>query len=490
MVFNSFSYFIFLPVVFMLFLLTPDRWRWLLLLLASYVFYGFLLKPALLAVLTIVILVTFWSGKLIYQAHDLPSRKRMLWVGVAANLSLLFYFKYTPFLVQNLNVLLTPITGGFTLEVPPLMVSIGISFFIFQAISYQADIYFRTTKPESHLGYLALYLSFFPKLLQGPIERSINLLSQLKKPYRFDFDVMRSGILLFTWGLFKKVVIADRLGLYADQVYNHVHDYTGISLIIGTYAYAFQIYFDFCGYTDMARGTGRLFGINLTENFNSPYLATSVTEFWRRWHISLSSWILEYVFEPLQMKFRNYGKLGVVSALLMTFFLCGLWHGAGWTYIIWGLIHGIYLSVNFICKPYRKKLYKWLDIGKSTLLRCWQVFITFNLVSIADVFFRANSVVDAWYVFSHLFDFTHIYYYLKINNINTFVKNCIFIDHTRYEFVTVIILLSVMGIVSRYRNMVIFDKPIWYRWTCYYSILFSILFLRVSTSSKFIYFNF
>lgn len=402
MFFNSISYFIFLPVVFLIFLFSPDRWRWLILLLASYVFYGFLLKPVLLVVLSVVILISFWFGKLIDQSQNLRSRKRMLWLGVAANLSFLLYFKYAPFLAQNLNILLGSIADNVALDVPPLLVSIGTSFFIFQAISYLADIYFRTAKPEPHLGYLALYLSLFPKLLQGPIERSKDLLPQLKQPYKFDHDSFRSGLLMFTWGLFKKVVVADRLALYVDAVYGNVGSYTGLTLILATYLFTLQIYFDFSGYTDMALGTARLFNLRLTQNFNSPYLATSVADFWRRWHISFSRWIFEYVFEPLQMKFRNYGKWGIAAALLVTFILAGLWHGASWTFILFGLTHGIYLSVAFVYKPYRKKLYKLLRVEKSRWLKWWQIFITFNLISFAFVFFRANSLGDAWYVISNL----------------------------------------------------------------------------------------
>jgi len=408
MFFNSLTYFIFLPVVFLIFSFSPDRWRWLILLLASFVFYGSLLKPYLLVVLSVVILISFWFGKLIDQSQNLHSRKRMLWIGVAANLSFLLYFKYAAFLLQNLNVLLGSIAGKVSLDVPPLLVSIGISFFIFQAISYLADIYFRTAKPEPHLGYLALYLSFFPKLLQGPIERSKDLLPQLKQPYKFDRDFFRSGLLIFTWGLFKKVVVADRLALYVDAVYGNVGSYTGLTLILATYLFTLQIYFDFSGYTDMALGTARFFNIRLTQNFNSPYLATSVADFWRRWHISFSRWIFEYVFEPLQMRFRNYGNWGIAAALLVTFILAGLWHGASWTFILFGLTHGIYLSVAFVYKPYRKKLYKLLGVEKSKWLKWWQVFVTFNLVSFSYVFFRADNLNDAWLVINKLTKFDSI----------------------------------------------------------------------------------
>jgi alginate O-acetyltransferase complex protein AlgI len=490
MFFNSFSYFVFLPIVLLLFLFTPDRWRWLLLLLASYVFYGFLLKPALLVVLTVVIVLTFWFGKLIEQSQDIHSRKRMLYLGVAANLWFLLYFKYAPFLVQNLNILLGSITGSVVFEVPPMLVSIGLSFFIFQAISYLADIYFRIAKSEPHLGYLALYFSFFPKLLQGPIERSKDLLPQLKQPYKFDYDSFRAGMLMFAWGLFKKIVVADRLALYVNKVYGDIHSYTGLPLILATYLFALQIYFDFSGYTDMALGTARFFNIRLTQNFNSPYLATSVTDFWRRWHISFSRWIFEYVFEPLQMKFRNYGKWGIVTALLVTFILAGLWHGASWTYIQFGLTHGIYLSIAFIYKPYRKKLFKILKINKdSKLLAIAQILITFNLICFSFIFFRANSAADVAYIISNSYQIMHVIYSYEylINNLTLGWT----IGDIVIAFAATVTAIYI-DIIQNNRELgdILQDKPVLTRWACYYAMLFAILFFGVYDDSKFIYLKF
>lgn len=490
MLFNSFPYFIFLSVVWLLFMLVPDRLRWLILLLASYVFYGFLLKPALLVVLTVVIVVTFWFGKLIDQRQDLLSRRRMLWLGVVSNLSFLIYFKYAPFFVQNLNVLLGSISGSVVLEVPQLLVSIGLSFFIFQAISYLADIYFRTAKPEPHIGYLALYLSFFPKLLQGPIERSKDLLPQLKLPYKFDYGCFRAGMLLFAWGLFKKIVVADRLAIYVNKVYGDIYSHTGLPLILATYLFALQIYFDFSGYTDMALGTARFFNIRLTQNFNSPYLATSVTDFWRRWHISFSRWILEYIFEPLQMKFRNYGKLGIAAALLVTFILAGIWHGASWTYILFGLTHGIYLSIAFIYKPYRKKLFKILNISKdSKLITVAQTVITFNLIAFSFIFFRANSYADVAYVVLNSYHIIHAgfsYDYL-VNNLT--------LGWTKGDIIVVFVVTVAaiyVDIIQQNRELgdILKEKSIFVRWICYYAIVLCILFLGVYDDAKFIYLKF
>jgi alginate O-acetyltransferase complex protein AlgI len=393
MAFNSFPYFLFLPAVYLLFYFTPDRWRWLVLLVGSYGFYASLKAPYLLAVLVTVTVASYACGFRIAAARDEETRRRWLWLGTALCLALLALLKYFPFLASH-------VAGGSALS--STIISIGVSYFTFQAISYLADIYLEMEEPEPHLGRYALYLAFFPKLLQGPIERAGDLLPQFRQSYRFDYDQVRSGLLLFGWGFFKKVVLADRLALYADQVYNNIHDYSGVTLLIGTYAYALQIYFDFSGYTDMARGTGRMFGIDLTENFRTPYLATSIADFWRRWHISFSRWILDYIFKPLQLGWRNRGQSGTAAALIVTFLVSGIWHGATWGFVLWGLLHGFYLAASTFYRPYQKKLYKTLGVEKSPWLKWWQVFVTFHLVTFAWVFFRANTLADAFYVIGNV----------------------------------------------------------------------------------------
>ena len=398
MTFNSFSYFLFLPIVYLVFYFTPDRRRWLVLLAASYGFYATFQAPYLLGVLFLTTAISYLCGKKIATRQDEQSRKHWLWVGTLSCVGILSLVKYFPFLAAGAGSLFGP---NFTTSAA--VIGIGVSYFCFQAISYLADIYLEIVEPESHFGRYALYLAFFPKLLQGPIERGGDLLPQLKKPYRFDYNGMRSGMFLFTWGLVKKLVLADRLSLYADQVYNNLHDYSGVSLMLGTYAYALQIYFDFSGYTDMARGTARIFGIDLTENFNAPYLATSIADFWRRWHISFSRWILDYIFKPLQMGWRNAGRAGTAFALIVTFLVSGIWHGATWGFVVWGLLHGIYLTCSTYYRPYQKKLHKWLGIEKSRWLTWWQVLVTFNLVSFAWIFFRSRSLADARYIISHFF---------------------------------------------------------------------------------------
>lgn len=403
MPFNTLKYFIFLPIVYLLFRIAGDRIRWCVLLTASFIFYAALNVPYLLVVLMLVAGTTFLFGLLLDRTSNPDARRHMLWCGICANILILVVMKYLPFLSINAKEILSLLSLDAQIQPLKAFVAIGVSYYIFQAVSYLIDIYLEIEKPERHFGYFTLYLAFFPKLLQGPIERAGDLLPQLKDSFRFDCENLRLGILLFLWGLFKKVVIADRLGIYVDNVYRDVHLYGGLQHLLATYAYGFQIYLDFSGYTDMALGSALLFNIRLTQNFNSPYLATSIADFWRRWHISFSRWILDYIFKPLQMQWRNWRNWGTCAALITAFLVSGIWHGAGWGFIVWGSLHGLYMACSVLYRPYQKKIHKMLRLEHTQTLRAVQIFVTFNLVSFAWVFFRANSISDALYVISNIF---------------------------------------------------------------------------------------
>jgi len=393
MTFTSLSYFLFLPLVYLIFVFTQHRFRWLVLLAASYGFYATFNAPQLLIALAFVSCFSYICALQLAKAVEESRRKRTLQLGATVCLLALLSMKLLPRLPQSFATAIPHVN---------LMTSIAVSYFTFQAISYLADVYLETRAPERHLGYHALALAFFPKLLQGPIERAGDILPQLRRHYEFNYGAMRSGMLLFTLGLYKKVVLADRLAVYADVVYDNQRDSIGLPLVIGTYAYALQIYFDFSGYTDMARGTARMFGIELTENFKSPYLANSIADFWQRWHISFSRWILDYIFRPLQLAWRGLGQAGTALALIVTFLLCGIWHGTTWGFITWGLLHGLYLATSIYYRPHQTNLYKWLRIDRSKWLKAWQILITFNLVSFAWIFFRSQSMTSAWYAITNV----------------------------------------------------------------------------------------
>ena len=387
-------------------------------------------------------------------------RRTFFWFGSCACISILVLAKSLPFLKLGDNFTIT----------------IGISYFTFQAVSYLTDVYLELEEPEQHAGYLALYLAFFPKLLQGPIERVGDLLPQLKKPTCLDYLAFREGLLLFGWGLFKKIVIANRLAVPVDRVFGDVHSYSGLPLAGAVFLYALQIYYDFSGYTDMALGSARLFNIKLTQNFNSPYFATSIADFWRRWHISFSRWILDYIFKPLQMSWRDWKTGGTAAALIVTFLISGLWHGISWGFVIWGLLHGIYLAGSSIYRPYQKRLHAVLGIEKTLILKLWQISLTFCMVCFAWIFFRADSISDALYIIMHLFE-TNIR--MPIGGM-WLSRECI---------LTLSMLLIPVLVLCVKKRGTIFEQPVWIRWSIYYSLA-AVIILFSQSSDKFIYFRF
>ena len=467
MTFNSSSYYLFLPLVFLTFYALRDRFRWALLLLASYGFYGALKAPWLLLVLGLITIISYSYALKLSRCRSDQSRQKIFWLGTGACVTLLVGIKCLPF-----------VTAGMTGTTTASLVTIGVSYYTFQAISYLTDVYLEIEDPEPHLGYYALYLAFFPKLLQGPIERAGDLLPQLKQPYRFDYDALRAGLLLFGWGLFKKVVIANRLAVTVDKVFNDAQAYSGLPLILATYMFAVQIYFDFSGYTDMALGAARLFNINLTQNFNSPYAATSIADFWRRWHISFSRWILDYLFKPLQMSWRDMKTAGTAAALLVTFLVSGLWHGLSWGFVVWGLLHGVYLVSSTYYRPYQKKLHHALGLHKAPFLRAWQIFVTFNLVSFAWIYFRANSIADANHIVSTALSFDR-------QSLIT-LANLIF---TRDMAVLVTFMVIPVAVTAMRGRVRIFEQPVWVRWGLYHMLACSIIVFGQS-SENFIYFRF
>jgi len=492
MPFNSLKYFLFLPVVYLLFYFVCERARWCVLLAASLLFYAALKVPYLLFVLPLVAITTYGFGIWLDHVESQKAKRTLLWSGIAANVLILIAMKYLPFLSENMKLFSALFSLDVHIQPVKAFVAIGVSYYVFQAISYLLDIYLEIEKPERHFGYFALYMAFFPKLLQGPIERVGDLMPQLKTPYEFNYDNMRFGMVLFTWGLFKKVVIADHLALLVDPIYSNVYGYKGLPLILATYYYAIQIYCDFSGYTDMALGSARIFNINLAQNFNNPYLATSIADFWRRWHISFSRWILDYIFKPLQMSWRNWRNCGTAMALVVTFLVSGIWHGASWSFIVWGLLHGIYLAFSVLYKPIQKRIYQKLGIEKSKITRFWQIIVTFNLVSFAWIFFRANNFKDALYVCNNF------YYGLFDLLLDLSIKN---IFSGRYnltrslgpiDFVLLLAVITLLLSIESKKDFIssISSKGKLGRWSVYLGLIFMIVFLGMFKGSQFIYFRF
>ena len=485
MYFDSLKYITFVPVVLAAYQLMPTRWRWAVLLSASIAFYAALRMPLLVIAWTLVVLSSHWCGRRISDESSGIKRRIYLWAGVAAQLVILGSIKY-------LRTILRLIMPDFEIPAGGMdwFSTLGISYYTLQAVSYLADVYLRMAKPERHLGRFALYLGFFPKLLQGPIERAGDLLPQLRSLGSFNYANVRSGVLLFCWGLFKKVAVANRLAPFVSAVYYDPHGYSGLSLIAATYMYALQILADFSGYTDMALGVARMFNIRLTENFNSPYFATSIADFWRRWHISFSRWILDYIFKPLQIEWRNAKKVGMVAALLVTFVFSGLWHGCTLTFMVWGLLHGVFLASSVLLKPWREAVYRKIGLASYPWRRAFQGLVTFHLVAFAWIFFRARSIADGWYIVTHLFvgEATRISYATAVRG---GVMGAILNGGSARDFAMLGAAMSVWFFGSTFiKSVRLQEQPIWFRWSMYYALILALVYLNAYDDVGFVYFQF
>ena len=404
MLFNSLEFIIFFPIVVAAYFALKPKYRWILLLLASYYFYmAWNYKYIVLILISTVI--DYFAGINIYHSNNKRLRKLLLLISLSANLGLLFFFKYFNFFGDSLNYLFDKINIFYHIPAYNYLLPVGISFYTFQTMSYTIDIYRGKQQPERHFGRFALFVSFFPQLVAGPIERSVNLLPQFRKDFDFDYERIKNGILLMVWGFFKKVVIADRLAEYVNIVYNHPHDYGGLQNIIATFFFSFQIYCDFSGYSDIAIGAAAIMGYTLMTNFRRPYFSMSIREFWQRWHISLSTWFRDYVYIPLGgnrvVKWRWYYNL------FITFLVSGLWHGAEWTFVIWGALHGFYLVFAIWTKNIREKVDRFFGLLKHpNIYKFTQILVTFVLVFFAWIFFRANNMNDALLFIKKSFDFS------------------------------------------------------------------------------------
>ena len=496
MYFNSLGYLFFLFVVLLLFYSTRRKYQWIILLASSIIFYSFLRAPHLLMALFFVIIITYIFGIKINSCNNNRIKTLLFCAGLITNIAILIDTRYINCFSGILYSSIfkkDAIWSGYETSV---FLSIGVSFYVFQAISYLIDVYIEIEEPERHIGYFALYMCFFAKLLQGPIERSNELMPQLKKEKIFNMSNMNAGIFLFTWGIFKKVVVADRLSLFVDTVYDDVYSYSGLQLILATYYYSIQIYCDFSGYTDIALGSARMFGINLTQNFNNPYLSTSIADFWRRWHISLSRWILDYIFKPLQMQFRYYKNFGTALALITTFLVCGAWHGLSWGFILWGLLHGLYMTISVYYKNIQKHIYEKSFFEKSNLRHYWQIFFTFNIVSFSWVFFRSKGLSEAYYIISHL-HFNIIQTFSNIFNDEEY-RSIIVFNRSRREFLIALLgILTIVAVhtikkVKKHQNIDDFlqTTPYWARWSMYYLLILNVIMFSFDTHGDFIYYRF
>lgn len=395
MLFNSFEFLIFFPVVFFAFFLLPRRFQWMILLMASSYFY-MAFVPWYVLVLFFLIIIDYSMGRLIESAQG-EGRKIYLYFSIATNLGVLFLFKYLNFFNENITIFANAIGWNYSLESLQIILPIGLSFHVFQSLSYVIEVYRGKHPAEKHLGVYALYVMFFPQLVAGPIERPQHLLPQLHRVFEFEYERVADGLTQMLWGFFKKLVIADQLGVIVDGVYTDVDNMPPGVVVIAVVLFAYQLYCDFSGYSDIAIGSARVFGVELSANFMRPYSASSIAEFWRKWHISLSNWLRDYLYYPLALLNIGSPRIRVYVATLVTFILIGLWHGANWTFVLLGLTHGIYLSFAMVSKGIRNQIADVLRIAHFPRYHHWlKILTTFTLVSVSWVFFRAPTVQEAF----------------------------------------------------------------------------------------------
>ncbi|MBK9275341.1 MAG: MBOAT family protein [Flavobacteriales bacterium] len=489
MIFNSIAFLVFFVVVTTTYHLLPHRWRWPMLLAASCWFY-MAFVPVYILILAFTIAVDFGAGLLIERSEGVV-RRRWLIASIVANVGVLAIFKYYGFLTENIEAMVQAAGwAGYSIPDLGIILPIGLSFHTFQSLSYTIEVYYGRQRAERHLGIFSLYVMFYPQLVAGPIERPGNLLRQLHLPMAFDPGLLASGLRLMAWGFFKKIMIADRVGAMVDHVYDAPYSHDGPALILASLLFAVQIYCDFSGYSDIALGAARCLGIDLMRNFRTPYASTSISEFWRRWHISLSTWFRDYVYIPLGgnrvLTWRRYYNL------LITFLLSGLWHGAAWTYIIWGGLHGLFLIGAIVSEGGRTRLGQLLGLPRWPRLQmAQQVITTFLLVDLAWIFFRANSVQDAFHIVGHLF--TGLDGFLTADAFSLWAP---LVGAGRGEMLLAAAAIAAMeGVqwLDRRKGATVWlaERSAWQRWALYTGLIGSIIFLgSYYHTSPFIYFQF
>ncbi|MBF0207648.1 MAG: MBOAT family protein [Oligoflexia bacterium] len=481
MLFNSISYFIFFPIVVILYFHLQHKYRCSLLLIAGCIFYMWFL-PKYILILALLIAIDFFAALLI-ERSDKNRKKIYLTISITSTCLVLFVFKYFNFFSSNITALAQFLNLKYSAHIFEIALPVGLSFHTFQSLAYVIEVYRGKQKAEKNFSIYALYVLFFPQLVAGPIERPYNLLPQLKKEQRFSIANFFMGLEFIIKGLLKKVVIADHVAEIVNQVYGDPFSYTGTPLIIATVLFSIQIYCDFSGYTDIAIGSAKILGIDLMKNFNHPYLAMGIADFWKRWHISLSSWFRDYLYIPL-----GGSRVDKLSRLYLNIFIVftvsGLWHGAKWTFIIWGILHGIY----WIIEDYGKRLFSGNHLASSIfklhIIKISSIGVTFSLVCFSWIFFRANGLSDAIHIATNLFNFSAGFNF----SLSTFKFGFI-------EFNTILIILALTLLkyflqecfptrISNLKNNISFVRV-------YYSFQLSLVCLFwVRNSESFIYFQF
>jgi len=477
MVFTSLNFLLFFPLVALLYYISPKKWRWVTLLVASFFFY-INIKPVYVLLLIGVTCSTYVFTILISNARDDSRRTLYLVLNIILVLLPLFFFKY----FSTINTIMIRLLENWSLHWPlpeiKYMLPLGISFYTFMAIGYSIDVYNEELDAERNLGLVALFISFFPLILSGPIERAKNMLPQFRDYRPINYENVTAGLKLMVWGYFMKLVVADRIGIYVDLVYGDISTQNGSSLIIAAVLYPFQVYADLGGYSLIAIGTARVMGLDVIQNFKRPFFSTSMAEFWRRWHISLISWLTDYVYTPLSFRFRKYKIWGIVIALMLTFLVSGIWHGAALTFVIWGLMQGTFLSLEAVTNKKRTSFEQKYNLSANKIYHLAWMIITFVLFASSQIFGRAATIDDALLVYRRILTETGSPYL----DLTTLL----------YSFIGILIILLkdfkdeyFQGKMSFFSN-----SRAWIRYSAYLTIIFIILLFGVFKGNSFIYFQF
>ena len=490
MLFNSFSFLLFFPIVVILYFLFPKKYRWIWLLVTSYYFY-MCWNAAYAGLLFASTFITYLSGNLISRQKTIKRRKVIVAFSFIINLGILAYFKYFVFLVSQINSLIKTFNIGFTIRTFDILLPVGISFYIFQALSYTMDVYRGEIEPEKNFFRYALFVSFFPQLVAGPIERSKNLLKQLRKPTSFSYENLRRGFLMMLWGYFIKLVIADNAAVIVNTIFDDLDIYGGSYIIVGVVLFAFQIYGDFGGYSLIAIGAAKILGFDLMANFNAPYFSKSVSEFWRRWHISLSTWFRDYLYIPLGG--NRKGEIRKRINLMIVFLVSGFWHGAAWHFVAWGGLNGLFQVTGDIAGKRKRNLSKLsVPVKDAVSVRILKTVITFILIDFCWLFFRANSLTQAKEAIVSV---------LTVNNYYALVDGSLFnlgLHEKQVHLLLFSIALLMFIDFLKYKKINIIEgvmqQPLWARDILYVCLVLSVLIFgrwgAGYNESAFIYFQF
>ncbi len=484
MLLNYIFFALFMAIVFLLFYFPfkgNKKWQNGIILLSSYFFYGYL-NLTMIPILLLLTIIFFLFGKAIYKGINQHNKSRVLTtLGITIGLGVLFYYKYFSFFIESMN------TAYQYFNISPLsykeigiIAPIGISYFTLKLISYLIEIRRERIEPLNNFVEFANYISFFPTIMAGPIDRPNSFLPQLNKYHHFNYGMVMDGFKQFLWGAFQKIVISDNLNPYTNNVWEHINSSNGSTLFVALFLYTFQLYTDFSGYSDMAIGVGKIFGYDVTRNFNYPFFAKNMAEFWRRWHISLTSWLTEYVFLPLNVAFRNWGKFGIILAVLINMFLVGLWHGANWTFAVFGIYHGI-LFIPLILSGSLLKKQKIITgaLGLPVFNDMVKMSFTFLLFALSLVLFKSESLAQALE-----------YYKTMISPSLFYPFSLSLLPYPILSILLVFFWLEWYCRKDEYAIQNLVNKwPIYGRWLFYYAIIMAIL-LFTGDDQQFIYMQF